>query len=82
MNAAETNVLLQHLANLWEQCPDMRLGQLMATLGLLAEDAGGHSLWDIEDDELLTAIEQFSEELAQRGHVIAPAAASHASRQR
>jgi hypothetical protein len=46
----------------------MRLGQLVATLGLLAEDASGHSLWDLEDEEFLEVIEQFSEELCQRGH--------------
>jgi len=68
MNAVETNSMLQNLAKLWAMCPEMRLGQLMATLGLLAEDATDHSLWDIEDEELLAVMERFREDLVRRGH--------------
>jgi hypothetical protein len=67
MTPAEANAMLQSLAKLWELCPEMRFGQLMATLGLLAEDATDHSLWDVEDEELLAVMEQFREKLARRG---------------
>jgi hypothetical protein len=44
----------------------MRLGQLMATLGLLGEDATGRSLWDLEEEELAAALERFASDLARR----------------
>jgi hypothetical protein len=58
--------LLHRLDEIRRLCPDMRLGQLMATLGLLGEDATGRSLWDIEDDELAVALEKFASDLARR----------------
>ncbi len=66
MNAVETTALLQTLAEVWELCPDMRLGQLVATIGVLAEDATDHSLWDAEDNELLAAMQRFREDLLAR----------------
>ena len=59
MNSVETNSMLQTLGKVWELCPEMRLGQLMATLGLLVEDTTDHSLWDVEDRDLLAAMERF-----------------------
>ncbi len=47
-------------------CPEVRLGQLMATLGLLGEDATGRSLWDIEDEQLAAALERFARDLSRR----------------
>jgi hypothetical protein len=44
----------------------MRLGQFIATVGLLAEDETGRSLWDIEDGEFLAALERFATDLARR----------------
>ena len=44
----------------------MRLGQLLATLGMLGEDSTGRSLWDIEDDELSAAVERFASDLRRR----------------
>ncbi len=58
--------LLQRLDEVRRLCPDMRLGQVMATLGLLGEDATGRSLWDIEDEELAAALERFAEDLTRR----------------
>lgn len=72
MNLVETNSILQNLSKLWELCPEMRFGQLMATLGLLAEDATDHTLWDIEDMELLAAIERFKKDLSQRSQNTPP----------
>ena len=63
MNSVDTKPMLQTLAKVWELCPEMRLGQLMATLGLLAEDTTEHSLWDVEDIELLAAMERFQRDL-------------------
>jgi hypothetical protein len=39
----------------------------MATLGLLAEDTTDHSLWDVEDRDLLTVMERFQQDLSCRG---------------
>ena len=61
----QTN-LLHRLDEVRRLCPDMRLGQLMATLGLLGEDATGRSLWDIEDEELAAALEKLANDLARR----------------
>lgn len=61
----QTN-LLHRLDEVRRLCPDMRLGQLMATLGLLGEDATGRSLWDIEDEELAAALEKLASDLARR----------------
>jgi hypothetical protein len=47
-------------------CPEMRFGQLLATIGLLAEDTTGRSLWDVEDDEFAAALDRFAADLAQR----------------
>ncbi len=58
--------VLQRLKEVHRLCPEMRLGQLMATLGLLGEDATGHSLWDIEDEELASALERFARDLERR----------------
>ena len=61
----QTN-LLQRLGEVRRLCPEMRLGQLMATLGMLGEDAIGRSLWDLEDEELAVALERFADDLARR----------------
>lgn len=37
--------LLQRLDETRRLCPDMRLGQILATIGTLGEDATGRSLW-------------------------------------
>lgn len=58
--------VLQRLKEVHRLCPEMRLGQLMATLGLLGEDATGHSLWDIEDEELASVLERFARDLERR----------------
>ena len=47
-------------------CPDMRLGQLLATVEMLGKDATGRSLWDIEDDDLAAAVERFVADLSRR----------------
>jgi len=58
--------LLHRLDEIRRLCPEMRLGQLVATLGLLGEDATGRSLWDLEDEELAAALEKFADDLGRR----------------
>jgi hypothetical protein len=67
MTVAEMQAkLLCRLDEVHRLCPDMRLGQLLATVGMLAEDATGRSLWDVEDDDLAAAIERFGADLSRR----------------
>jgi hypothetical protein len=58
--------LLQSLASISALAPEMRFGQLLATLGFLAEDRSNHRVWDIEDGELLEILERHRAELSQR----------------
>ena len=60
--------LLHRLAEVRRLCPELRFGQLMATLGLLGEDAIGRSLWDLEDEELAVVLERFADDLSRRSH--------------
>ena len=56
--------LLSELATL---APEVRLGQLMAHIGFLGEDQVERSLWDVEDEELLTVLQRHRDELLARG---------------
>ena len=67
--------VLERLAEVRQRCPEMRFGQLLATVGLLAEDETGHSLWEVEDTEFAAALERFAADLAGRGSVPADAGA-------
>lgn len=58
--------LLERLAEVRARCPEMRLGQFLATVGLLAEDETGLSLWEIEDAEFSAALERFASDLDRR----------------
>jgi hypothetical protein len=58
--------LLERLAEVRARCPEMRLGQFLATVGLLAEDETGRSLWEIEDAEFSAALERFAGDLDRR----------------
>jgi hypothetical protein len=57
----------QRLNEIRRLCPEMRLGQTLAAIGLLGEDSTSRSLWDIEDDELAAAVERFAGDLERRG---------------
>ena len=56
--------LLDVLAQLCDRSLDVRFGQLLAHVGFLAEDRGGPGLWQVEDRDLLAAMEQHLDELA------------------
>ncbi len=58
---------LEQLAAVRARCPELRFGQLLATIGMLAEDETGHGLWDVEDADFIAALERFSADLARRG---------------
>lgn len=58
--------LLERLAEVRTQCPELRLGQLFATVASLAEDDTGRSIWDVEDVELAHALERFADDLTRR----------------
>lgn len=54
------------LAEVWQLSPDVRLGQLMAHLDLLAEAHLGKGLGSIEDDELIAVLYRHRTELQAR----------------
>jgi hypothetical protein len=49
------------------RCPELRFGELIATIGMLAEEETGHSLWDIQDADFAAVLERFSADMARRG---------------
>lgn len=50
--------LLERLADLSEQYPDVRLGQLICNLATLAKGPQIEAIWDAEDRELLESAKQ------------------------
>ncbi|HUG91945.1 MAG TPA: hypothetical protein VML55_13990 [Planctomycetaceae bacterium] len=67
MIAADTkSEILQRVDEIRQPCPEMRLGQVLATIGLLGEDTTGRSLWDLEDQQLAAAVERFADDLKRR----------------
>jgi hypothetical protein len=61
-----TTEMLERLNEVLSQCPELRFGQVIATVGMLAEDETGQTLWDVEDSEFITAVERFASDLARR----------------
>ena len=59
--------LLEQLGDVRSRCPELRFGQFITTIGMLAEDETGHNLWDVEDAEFAAAVERFAADLARRG---------------
>jgi len=59
------NALLQALEEFSTAYPDWRLGQLVVNLTSLANDGSPREIWDIEDEELLTAARKHLEKRAQ-----------------
>jgi hypothetical protein len=58
--------ILDRLVRLSELAPDMRLGQLIANLATMAEGPWNELLWNLEDEKLLSAANQFTSELDRR----------------
>lgn len=56
MNIAVHDDVIESLAELRRALPSMRLGQLIANMATVARGAVPGAIWEMEDDELLTAI--------------------------
>lgn len=65
--------ILGQLGDVRARCPELRFGQLIATIGMLAEDETGHSLWDVDDADFAAALEHFAVDMARRGAAAAAA---------
>lgn len=59
--------IVEQLADVRARCPELRFGQLIATIGMLAEDETGHSLWDVEDADFTVALQRFRADIGRRG---------------
>lgn len=59
--------ILDQLDQVRTRCPELRFGQMIATIGMLAEDETGHSLWDVEDTDFAAALQRFAADMARRG---------------
>jgi hypothetical protein len=58
--------LLRDLERLSELTPEVRFGQLIANLAFLAAGPWDQTLWNLEDEQLLAAIQQQLIELSAR----------------
>ncbi|MGC1275577.1 MAG: hypothetical protein WBC44_17860 [Planctomycetaceae bacterium] len=66
MNDPVRKEVLTALAELSEQAPQLRFGQLIANLAYLACGPENESVWNVEDDELLAATKEHAVTLKQR----------------
>ena len=71
MNNDVRKEALAALVELSEMAPELRIGQLVAHLGEMSEDDGGHGLGDIEDDRLLEVIRRHHQRSFAGGKAIA-----------
>jgi hypothetical protein len=68
MNANTREEVLSRLGELSRACPEMRFGQLIANLAVVARGTEPGAIWEMEDDELLAAVNwQLAELLVRRG---------------
>lgn len=64
--------LLARLDELSRACPEMRFGQLIANMAVVARGIKPSAVWDMEDEELLAAVNwQLAELAARRGVEVA-----------
>jgi hypothetical protein len=64
--------LLARLGELSRAWPEMRFGQLIANLAVVARGVEASAVWDMEDAELLAAVNwQLTELAARRGVEVA-----------
>ena len=71
MNDPMRRDLLHALGELSAAFPGWRLGQMIANLAVVARGATGESVWDVEDEELLTAIRRHLEKHRERSAALA-----------
>ena len=63
--------ILHALEELSELTPEVRFGQLIANLSYLAIGPTAEAIWEMEDEQLLDAIQQHITELSQRHSQVA-----------
>ena len=66
MSAIAHDELIESLAELRQALPSMRLGQLIANMATVSRGAVADAIWELEDDELLTAIRWQLHQLTSR----------------
>jgi hypothetical protein len=69
--STQRSELLDLLAELSAECPEMRMGQLLANLATLARGATVEAIWDCEDEELVAAARRQLEVFRSRKSCIA-----------
>lgn len=63
--------ILHALEELSELTPEVRFGQLIANLSYMAIGPTAEAVWDMEDEQLLKAIQQHVTDLSQRHSQVA-----------
>lgn len=63
--------ILHHLERLRDLASDMRFGQMIANLAFLAAGPWDQTLWDLEDEQLLAAIQQLLADVSGRQQSVA-----------
>lgn len=63
--------ILRQLECVSELVPEVRFGQLIANLAFLAAGPWDQTLWDLEDEQLLAAIQQHLADLSTRQQSVA-----------
>ena len=58
--------ILHDLERLSELVPEMRFGQLVASLAFLGAGPWNETLWDLTDNQLLEATQKYLDDLANR----------------
>ncbi len=71
MMSAQRKEILRLLGELSQLAPDVRFGQLIANLSYLAIGPTNEAIWDMEDEQLLAAIQKHLEDLSRRHAEIA-----------
>ncbi len=64
--AASLDPIVGQLEEVRARCPELRFGQLIATIGMLAEDETGFSLWDVDDANFAAALARFTADISRR----------------
>jgi hypothetical protein len=62
--------ILNELALVSELAPDVRFGQLVANLAVIAAGPWDETLWDLEDEPLLGALRQLVADLQRRQETV------------
>jgi hypothetical protein len=71
MSSNARRELFSRLEELSRACPEMRFGQLIANLAVVARGTEPGAIWEMEDEELLAAVNwQLAELLSRRGSAV------------